>query len=83
MLIEQMIFDMLMGMFGNPLNIGIFLFVIFMAIGIFLRLGSDAMLVMMIPTLFAVFVFIPALRLIIGLGIGMMFGIAILKSIRG
>lgn len=83
MLIEQMIYDMMMGMFGNPLSIGIFLFCIFMAFAIFMRLGSDAMLVMMIPTLFAVFVFIPQLRLIIGLGIGMLIGIAILKTIRG
>lgn len=83
MLIEQLIFDMFLGMLGNPLNLGIFIFVILMSFGIFMRLGGDAMLVIMIPTMFVVFAFIPQLRLIIGIGIGIMFGIAILKATRG
>ena len=81
--IEAVIYDTMMMMFGNPLNLGIFLFVIFMGMAILFRLGEGAMAVTMIAVFFLVAGFIPEMKFIIGIAVGIMFGLALIKITRG
>lgn len=83
MLIEETIYTTIMGLFGSPLNLGIFIFVMFMGLAILFRLGEGAMFVVMVGVMFLVFEFIPELMLPVGLGIGLMFGLALIKITRG
>lgn len=83
MVIEEMIFTTMMQLFGNPLNIGIFIFVIFMGLAILFRLGEGAMVVTMIAVFFIVAGFIPEMKFIIGIAVGIMFGLALIKITRG
>ena len=83
MIIEEMIYSTMMQLFGNPLNMGIFIFTIFMGFVILFRLGEGAMIVVMIAVFFLVASFIPELILVIGISVGIMFGLALIKITRG
>ena len=81
--IEELIFGTMMQLFGNPLNLGIFVFAIFMGLVILFRLGEGAMVVTMIAVFFLVGGFIPEMKFIIGIAVGIMFGLALIKITRG
>jgi len=80
-LIEQQVSNVFLSIFGDPIFIGIaFLLVIFGVIA-FARLGMSVGLVLLIPTLFIVIAFIPALKIIGGIALGVIFAIGLLRFI--
>lgn len=81
--IEATIFTTVMQVFGNPLNLGLFIFVIFLGIAIIMRLNESAMLPVMLGVVILVVAFIEPLRLLVALGLGILFGLALLKITRG
>jgi len=83
MLIEATIYNTIMQIFGNPLNLGIFIFVIFLGLAIMMKLNESAMLPVMLGAVILVIVFIEPLRLLLALGLGIMFGLAMIKITRG
>jgi len=83
MLAEDMIYTAILGLFGNQLVLGVFLFVALLAMMVFLRINETAMLVIFEPVLFLMFCFIPELKIIAAIAMGLLFGVAILKMTRG
>lgn len=83
MLIESTIYNTIMQLFGSPLNLGIFIFVIFLGLAIIMKLNESAMLPVMLGASVLVIIFIEPLRLLLALGLGIMFGLALIKATRG
>ena len=71
------------GMFeGDPMLFGAFLFMIFLLLTLIFGLGLLIGMVILIPASFAVFQYIPDLRIIIAIMAGLLFGLALHKLIR-
>lgn len=81
--VETLISSMLLGIFGSPLNLGIIVFFVFIAIAGFLRIHSSAIFILFIPISFLVFEFIPQIRILAALVIGIIFALALIKITRG
>lgn len=79
--IESLIWNLFLGIFGSQALIGIFLLVFLFGLCFVLRLTFDAIVGLSIPILVTVFIFIPELRLIFGILIGIFVGIGLLKLI--
>lgn len=74
--------DIAENLIGNPLLIGGIVLLFFVLIVLASRIGFESMMVIMIPVLFLVFIWIPALQIIVGIMIGVLIGIGLLKWIR-
>jgi hypothetical protein len=71
------------GMFeGDPALFGAFLFIAFLLLTLIFGLGLLIGMVVLIPASFAIFQYIPDLRIIIGIMAGLLFGLALHKLIR-
>jgi len=71
------------GMFeGDPMLFGLFLFMIFLLLTLIFGIGLLIGTVILIPASFAVFQYIPDLRILIAIMAGLLFGIALHKLIR-
>jgi len=79
--VESLIWNLFIGIFGSPTLIGIFLLIFLFGLCFVLRLSYDAVVGLSVPILVTAFVFIPELRLIFGIAIGILIGIGLLKLI--
>jgi hypothetical protein len=71
------------GMFeGNTMLLGAFILIIFLILTMMFGLGMLVGTVVIIPALFAVFGFIPDLRIIIAIIAGLLFGLGLHKLVR-
>jgi hypothetical protein len=80
-----MITNMLIGVVGNPLILGILGLVFFLAIYAFMRLDITAGLVFLFPALLVISQAVPILNPLVYLALlfgGLLFGIVLLKLIR-
>jgi hypothetical protein len=68
--------------FGSTLLIGIVIFLFFFIVTLLLGLGMLVGSVVLLPSLFIVFEFIPSLRIIVAIALGLIFGLALNKLIR-
>lgn len=67
---------------GDPMLMGAFLLLIFLILTFIFGLGMLVGSVVIIPSLFAIFQYIPDLRIIVGIISGLIFGLALHKLIR-
>lgn len=74
--------DMVDGLVGDPAIIGVIVFLFFFMFALVLYIPFEGVVVIMMPTLFAVFAYIPMLRIIVGVMVGLLIGIALLKWVR-
>jgi hypothetical protein len=76
--INSMVTDMI----GNPLIIGatVFLWITFIAMILFIPF--EAMIVIWVPLTFLVGIWIPSLRIILGIMLGILIGLGLVKWIR-
>jgi len=81
MLLEAIFYEQIMIMLG-PFIAGLIVLLFFLGLGIVLRLNSDAFIAEMIGAFFLVFAFIPELRLIVGVGLGILVGMGLLAIVR-
>ena len=79
--LETTIWNLFIGVFGSQALIGVFLLIFLFGLCFILRLSYDAMIGLSVPILVTVFVFIPELRLVFGIVIGILVGIGLLKLI--
>lgn len=70
------------GLFGDPLLMGIFLFIIFFIFTFIFGLGLLVGSVVLIPALFLVFEWIPQGQIILAIILGLIFGMALNRLIR-
>lgn len=80
--ITELIGDLFMTILGSELLIGALLFMFFMIFTLILGLGMLVGSVIIIPSLFLVFEFIPDIKIIVAIVIGMVVGLALNKIIR-
>jgi hypothetical protein len=81
--IESLIYSGLLQLFGGPLFMGMFMFVMFMAMIVLLKVNETAAVVIFVPVLFIMFEVIPQLKILTAIGIGLLVGLAIIKMTRG
>jgi len=74
--------DMLNGLFGNPLLIGLVGLLFFLMIILTLKITFIAMTTIMFPLLFIVFMSVPQLQIIIGIMVGILIGLGLVKWVR-
>ena len=67
---------------GNPLLIGVVFFLFITMIGLLMFIPIEAMVVVWIPTCFVVGSFIPSLQIVVGVMLGIVVGLAIIKWVR-
>jgi len=70
------------GIMGDPLLTGLFIFLIFFVLTMVFGLGMLIGSVIIIPSLFAVFQYIPELRIIVAIMCGLIFGIGLHKLVK-
>jgi hypothetical protein len=70
------------GIMGDPLLTGLFLFLIFFILTMVFGLGMLIGSVVIIPSMFAVFQYIPELRIIVAIICGLIFGMGLHKLIK-
>jgi len=70
------------GLFGDPLLMGIFLFIIFLIFTFIFGLGMLVGSVVLIPALYLVFEWIPEGQIILAIILGLIFGMALNRLIR-
>jgi predicted benzoate:H+ symporter BenE len=83
MLMESLFFDTFLAIAGNPIIIGIAIFLIFVIFAVAMRIGNDALLILMVPIFILVGVFIPQLAILMVIAVGVTFGLALIKLTRG
>lgn len=69
-------------MIGNPLLIGLIILLFFSMFALFLLIPFSALIVIEIPLCFMVFEWIPQLRPVIGIMVGILIGMALIKWVR-
>ena len=67
---------------GNPLLIGVVIFMFFTFFGLLMFIPMEAMVVIWIPTSFIVAIYIPPIQIIVGILVGILVGLALLKWVR-
>jgi len=67
---------------GSPELLALFIFLFFLVTTFFLGLGMIVGSVVIIPALFAIFQWIPTLKIIVGLLCGLLFGFALQRIYR-
>ena len=74
--------DMFNGIFGSPLLVGLVGLLFFLMIALALKINFDSMVVVMIPVLFVVFGTVPQLQIIVGIMMGVLIGLGLIKWFR-
>ena len=67
---------------GNDLLIGAFILIIFLIMTLLFGLGMLIGVVVIIPSMFAVFGFIPPLRVVVAIVFGLVFGLGLHRLVR-
>jgi hypothetical protein len=67
---------------GNPLLIGAIIFLFILTFALALLIPFEGLVVIMIPTTYLIYEHIPPLRIIVGILIGFVIGLGLLKWIR-
>lgn len=67
---------------GDPLITGLVIFLFIMFFALMLYIPFEALVVIMLPTLFLVFNYIPQLQIVVALLVGILIGLGLLKWIR-
>jgi len=80
--ISELVSGLFTTILGSDLLIGIILFMFFMILTLIVGLGMVVGSVVIIPSLFLVFQYIPDLKIIVAIVIGMVVGLALNKIIR-
>ena len=70
------------GIFGDPTLAGLFLFFIFFILTLIAGLSILVGSVAIIPALFAIFEYIPDLRIVVGIFCGLIFGLALHRLVK-
>jgi hypothetical protein len=74
--------ESLADMIGNPLLVGLVILLFFTMFALFLLIPFSALLVIEIPLCFVVFEWIPQLRPVVGIMVGILIGMALIKWVR-
>lgn len=83
--IEELLSNMLLGAFGNPIVLGIFALLFFIVIGAIFGLGLEGMMVFGIPAILMITAALPVMlpvKIILLFGIGLILGAFFLVVIR-
>ena len=72
----------MMGIFESELLLGGFIFLVLMLMTLMFGLGMLIGSVVIIPSLFAIFNYVPNLRVIVAIILGLMFGLGLNRMIR-
>jgi len=83
--IEDLISTALLGAFGNPIVLGIFAIIFFIAIGAIFGLGLEGMMIFGIPAILLVTAALPVmlpLKIILLFAIGIILGVFFLAIVR-
>lgn len=80
--IAELVGGLFTTIFGSDLLIGVVLFMFFMILTLIIGLGMVVGSVVLIPSLFLVFQYIPDIKIIVAIVIGMLVGLALNKLIR-
>ena len=67
---------------GNPILIGATILIFVLMFALLMLVPYEAMAVVMIPTCYAVFEYIPQLRIIVAIVVGFIIGFGLLKWVR-
>jgi len=67
---------------GNPMLLGFLAFFFIVGFAVAVRLGEEALLLILIPAFFLIFEFIPALRIITAIIIGIVIFILLMRIFR-
>jgi len=67
---------------GNPMLLGFLAFFFVVGFAIAMRLGGEALLLILIPALFLIFEYIPVLRIVAAIGIGIVIFIFLIRLFR-
>ena len=70
------------GIIGDEMLLGVFLLLVFMLLTFMFGLGMLVGSVVLIPALFSVFKWIPNLRIIVAMMLGILFGLALHRFIK-
>jgi hypothetical protein len=70
------------GIIGDPMLLGAFIFIVLFILTLMFGLGMLVGSVVIIPSLFAVFNYIPDLRILVAIICGLVFGLGLQKLIR-
>jgi len=82
MQIETTIFNGLLSIMGTPLALGVFFLMIVLAFCIFCRINEGGIIVIMIGAVVVASCFIQNILIIVGIAVGIAFGLAMLKIMR-
>lgn len=74
--------NMVNDMIGNPVIIGAMVFLWITFIGMLLFIPFEAMIVIWVPLTFLVGYWIPSLRIILGIMLGLLIGIGLIKWVQ-
>lgn len=74
--------DLAYNLVGNPLVMGAIIFIFITFFSLLLFIPFEAMVVIWVPTSFLMMIFIPVLRLVLGVLLGLLIGIGLLKWLR-
>ena len=80
--ITQPFADMGTDLIGQPALIGLIVLLFFLMFALILYLPFEAVVCIMMPTLFLVFLYIPPLKIVVAVMVGLMIGMALIKWVR-
>lgn len=67
---------------GNPILIGVVIFLFFTFFGLLMFIPFEAMVVVWIPTSFVIAYYIPPIQIVVAVLLGIIIGLGILKWVR-
>jgi len=74
--------DLFSTVFGSQLLLGIFIFIFFFIFTLLLGLGMLVGSTIIIPAMFVVFEFVPSFAIIVGIVLGLLFGLGMNRLVR-
>jgi len=80
--ITQPFADMGTDLIGQPALMGLIILLFFLMFALILYLPMEAVVCIMMPTLYLVFTFIPPLKIVVAVMVGLMIGMALIKWVR-
>jgi len=80
--ITQPFADMGTDLIGQPALMGLIILLFFMLFALTLYIPFEGVVVIMMPTLSLVFVYIPPLKIVVAVLVGLMIGMALIKWVR-
>ena len=80
--ITQPFADMGTDLIGQPALIGLIILLFFMMFALILYIPFEGVVCILMPTLALVFVYIPPLKIVVAVMVGLMIGMALIKWVR-